>query len=165
MFEAYIINIVASISLGEFKKLINKDARSEINEVVSKVIKSLIKNKGIREKEEKKVKEFLINYSENPDGFGDVEKGEYGKFLKKFYEILPCYQMASNFISEQNDQKRFEILKEKFEILEEKTEQKYHTEITDQKAFNFISEQNNQKRFEILKEKIEQKYDTKVTNL
>ena len=56
MFEAYIINIVASISLGEFKKLINKDARSEINEVVSKVIKSLIKNKEYEKRKRKRLK-------------------------------------------------------------------------------------------------------------
>ncbi len=110
--SAYLINIVASVSLGFFKTIIEKDAKQEINTVVDKALQQLIKNKIIRKRERRDFLLFLKKYTDNPIDLSEEDRLKYNKFLIFFNEILPSYQKAYNYLSEKKHQKRFEILRD-----------------------------------------------------
>jgi len=124
--SSFIINIVASVTLGTYEKLIKRNAEQELVKIVDEVLKLLIKNSIIRDFEKRDFLKLLKQYTENPVQLPKEYNNKYVEFKNTFNSILPSYQKATNFILLLKQDKSLEILQR--EISQRYNEEKQQLE-------------------------------------
>lgn len=110
--SSFAISFAAGVVLEKYKAQ-NDTVKKELNKAFSKAVTLWCKNKDIRERNEKKLRQELNIVFENPELLRDIQSNnsEVSSFFNCYNEALSEYKTAYNFLKEIKDLERYKDLK------------------------------------------------------